>query len=127
MELRQGTNRARHLRETATDAEAKLWGHLRSRRLSGFKFRRQFPIASYIVDFVCLDAAPIVEVNGSQHADRAMYDANRSEILTKNRFRVLRFWNNDVLQKLDDVLTEILQHLEMPPSPQPLSRQRERG
>ncbi len=126
MELRQGTEQARRLRSTTTDAEAKLWRHLRGRGLQGCKFRRQFPVVGYTVDFVCLEAGLVIEVDGGQHGDRVEYDRHRTEILNKNGFHVLRFWNNDVLQKTSDVLTEILGHLQAPPSPQPLSRQRER-
>ncbi|MGA9336003.1 MAG: DUF559 domain-containing protein, partial [Rudaea sp.] len=72
-----------------------------------------------VVDFVCLQMRLIVEVDGSQHADQAEHDRHRTEILGKSGFRVLRFWNNDVLQGMNDVLTEILRQLEAPPSPQP--------
>ena len=104
-----------------------LWQHLRGRRLQGFEFRRQFPIVGYTVDFVCLEAGLVIEVDGGQHGDRVEYDRRRTEILIKNGFHVLRFWNNDVLQRPDDVLAEILRRLQAPPSPQPLYRQRERG
>ncbi|HEY8010463.1 MAG TPA: DUF559 domain-containing protein [Rudaea sp.] len=127
MESRQGTQPARRLRTASTDAEAMLWRHLRNRLLLGYKFRRQFPIFGYTVDFVCIEAGLVIEVDGGQHGDRVEYDRHRTEILIKNGFHVLRFWNNDVLQRTDDVLTEILRHLQTPPSPQPLSRQRERG
>jgi very-short-patch-repair endonuclease len=66
-------------------------------------------------------------MDGSQHADNVEHDAHRSEILVKSGFRVVRFWNNDVLVRIDEVLAEILRNLQAPPSPQPLSRQRERG
>jgi very-short-patch-repair endonuclease len=127
MEWRRGIKQARTLRSSSTDAEALLWAQLRGRRLSGFKFRRQFPISAYIADFVCVESKLIIEVDGSQHADHVEYDAHRTEILAKNGFRVVRFWNNEVLFQMSGVLLEILRQLEAPPSPQPLSRQRERG
>jgi very-short-patch-repair endonuclease len=127
MEWRKGTDRARQLRASATDAENLIWRHLRDRRLSGYKFRRQLSISGYVVDFVCHDASLIVEIDGGQHADNIEFDAHRSEILSKSGFRVVRFWNNDILVRTDEVLAEILRHLQAPPSPQPLSRQRERG
>jgi very-short-patch-repair endonuclease len=127
MEWRRNTDRARQLRASATDSEHLMWRHLRGRRLRGFKFRRQFPISGYVVDFVCLDAKLIIEVDGCQHTDNVEPDARRSEILSKSGFRVVRFWNNDVLARSNDVLAEILRNLQAPPSPQPLSRQRERG
>jgi len=96
-----------------------LWDRLRSRRLRQLKFRRQLPISGYIVDFVCLEEKVIVEVDGGQHNDRQVQDARRTAVLEKSGFRVLRFWNNEVLEKLDSVLEEILRAVEAPPSPQP--------
>jgi len=119
MELRRGTNRARSLRSRQTDAETLLWTRLRASRLCGFKFRRQVPISGYIVDFVCIVASLIVEIDGGQHADRIEFDAARSAVLAKSGFRVLRFWNNEVQHRPDDVLAEILRQLQAPPSPQP--------
>jgi very-short-patch-repair endonuclease len=87
--------------------------------LCDFKFRRQVPISGYVADFVCLERRLIVEVDGGQHAERVEQDALRSIVLAKSGFRVLRFWNTDVLLKLDDVLAEILRQLQAPPSPQP--------
>ena len=119
MELRRGTQRAKQLRTTPTDAENALWTQLRAKRLCGFKFRRQFPINGYVVDFVCLECKLVIEVDGSQHGDALDCDAKRTTVLRKNGFRVLRFWNNEVLQQLDSVLAEILTQLHTPPSPQP--------
>ena len=130
MEWRRGIDKARALRARSTDCEHKLWRHLRNRGLGGHKFRRQFPIAGYIVDFVCLERRLVVELDGGQHGEQAEYDRHRTEILHKNGYRVIRFWDNDVLERRDDVLSEIFKRLEefaTPPSPQPLSRQRERG
>jgi len=82
-------------------------------------FRRQVPINGYVVDFVCIEASLIVEIDGGQHGDHVEFDAARSAVIAKSGFRVMRFWNNEVLQRLDDVLAEILRRLQAPPSPQP--------
>jgi very-short-patch-repair endonuclease len=92
---------------------------LRSRRLGGLNFRRQFAISGYVADFVCLDAKLIIEVDGGQHNERQEQDAHRTAVLAKSGFRVLRFWDNDVLKELERVLEEILRSVEAPPSPQP--------
>ena len=106
--------RARHLRRGQTDAERLLWGHLRARRLGGFKFRRQEPRAPFIVDFVCLERRLVVELDGSQHGEDAAvaYDVRRTAVLNAQGFRVLRFWNTDVLKHLDGVLDDIRRELE---------------
>lgn len=110
--------RARDLRKFATEPEKMLWSRLRSRRLEGFKFRRQAWIASYIVDFVCLEAKLIVEADGSQHGEQVDYDLRRDRILSSEGFRVLRFWNNDVTGNIEGVLTAIRAALvERVPSP----------
>lgn len=102
-------DRARKLRGTMTDAERKLWFALRARRFDGFIFRRQVPIGPYVADFACHAARLIVEVDGGQHAagHRAVVDAARSDWLAARGYRVIRFWNNDVLGNIDSVLTEI--------------------
>jgi very-short-patch-repair endonuclease len=107
---------ARKLRATMTDAERKLWFALRDRRFAAFKFRRQVPLGPYIVDFVCFESRLVVEVDGGQHADSAG-DAARDHWLTQNEFRVLRFWNNAVLQNLEGVLTSLSEQLERTPHP----------
>ena len=117
MESRRGTANARNLRTASTDAEHALWRHLRARRLAKLKFRRQFPISGYVVDFVCLEEKLIIELDGGQHNDRQAEDSHRTMILQKNGFRVLRFWNGDVLKELEAVLAEILRAVEAPPSP----------
>ncbi|MFZ1390242.1 MAG: DUF559 domain-containing protein [Dokdonella sp.] len=98
---------ARKLRTTMTDAERRLWSRLRDRRLGGFKFRRQVPIAGFVADFACLDANLIVEVDGGQHVDEAESDLQRTRKLDELGFRVVRFWNDDVLIRTDDVLEAI--------------------
>ncbi len=100
---------AARLRRDATDAEQALWWQLRARRLGGHKFRRQWTIGPYIVDFCCLESRLIVEVDGGQHT--AERDRARSRFLAAQGFRVLRFWNNDVLGNLDGVLLVILEAL----------------
>ena len=89
----------------------KLWFALRNRRLGGFKFVRQEAIGPFIVDFVCRDEGLVVEVDGSQHADNPQ-DLARDAILWSEGFRILRFWNNEVLQNIEGVLTKILTKLE---------------
>ncbi len=103
-----------------TEAEKKLWFHLRANRLKRYKFKRQQPLGVYVVDFVCFDKRLVVEVDGSQHLDSER-DNQRDAWLRANNFRVLRFWNNEVLQHAEQVLEAILVALENP-SPQPLSR-----
>src|SRR5690349_11021332 len=88
---------ARALRRGMTDAEALLWRHLRDRRLNGYKFRRQEPRGPYIADFVCLEVGLIVEVDGGQHTEES--DAPRTQRLERNGYRVLRFWNDQVLNE----------------------------
>ena len=99
---------ARALRANQTEAETRLWQSLRDRQLAGAKFRRQTPVGPYIADFVCLAAKLIVELDGGQHAENAEADAVRTAWLEGRGFRVLRFWNNDVLVNTEGVLEEIL-------------------
>ena len=114
MELRRDTDKSRRLRLSATDAERALWTRLRRRHLGDFKFRRQFPVSGYIVDFVCLEAKLVVELDGGQHAGQSKYDRQRTAVLEKSGFRVVRFWNDDVLLRTDAVLEEILRQLTSP-------------
>ena len=110
------TSRSRALRQNSTDAERKLWKVLRSRQLNGFKFRKQVEIDGYIVDFLCAERRVIVEVDGGQHTPER--DARRTAYLESQGFRVIRFWNNDVLQNLDGVWTILETALETtPPHP----------
>jgi very-short-patch-repair endonuclease len=91
-----------------TDAEMKIWQRLRAHRFRGLSFRRQLPVGPYVVDFACLDARLIIEIDGGQHAsDQAKYDAKRDAWLRAEGFVVLRFWNNDVLTNLRGVLERI--------------------
>ncbi len=103
-----------------TDAERLLWRHLRNRDLIGRKFRRQHAIGGYIVDFICIEAMLIVEADGGQHADRADEDAERTRHLTALGYRMLRFWNDDILLRTDNVLEAVIRALEAHPHPNPL-------
>jgi len=105
------TERARRLRREPTDAEKKLWYRIRARSLGGHKFVRQEPIGSYVVDFVCRERRLVIEVDGGQHATDTR-DAVREQWLAEHRYRVLRFWNNDVLRNMDGVLETIALVLE---------------
>ena len=109
---------ARSLRTRQTDCELLLWRRLRDRRLAGIKFRRQYAVGGYIVDFFCPDARIAVELDGGQHAMGVDRDAQRARDLTALGIRTVRFWNSDVLQNLEGVLTTILAAVrEAPPSP----------
>lgn len=101
----------RELRKRPTDAENKLWQHLRLRQLDGHKFRRQHPYYNAVLDFVCLERKLVVELDGGQHADSTA-DAARDARLVQDGFTILRFWNNDVLTRRDDVLSSIYAALE---------------
>jgi very-short-patch-repair endonuclease len=112
---------ARKLRRNQTDAERTLWFRLRDRRLDGLKFRRQMPIASYVVDFCCESARLIIELDGGQHTTRSESDAKRTAVLEAQGYLVLRFWNNDVLRNIDGVVESIIDTLRpVPPHPNPL-------
>jgi very-short-patch-repair endonuclease len=112
------TARARRLRSDSTNAELRLWNRLRSHSISGHKFVRQEPIGPYVVDFVCREHRLVVEVDGGQHADSAR-DRIRDRWLAEHQYRVLRFWNNDVLGNTNGVLEIIAAALaaESPPHP----------
>ena len=110
---------AKRMRRNPTDAERALWRVLRAKRLCEWKFRRQVRIDPYIVDFACFSARVIVEADGSQHVESAA-DQRRDAFLEAQGFRVLRFWNNDVLTNREGVLTAVLAALETPlPNPSP--------
>lgn len=109
--LKPRTRRARALRRSSTDVEHKLWAVIRNRQLEGFKFRRQVPIGRYYADFACLEARLVIELDGSQHMDRAEADERRTGDLEAAGWHVIRFWNNDVLLELDGVGRAILEAL----------------
>jgi adenine-specific DNA-methyltransferase len=100
-----------------TDAERLLWRHLRLRQASTHKFRRQYAIGTYIADFVCIKAGLVVEVDGGQHASSVQHDELRTQTLEKRGYRVLRFWNNDVLTNIEGVLLVIELELKLKPPP----------
>src|SRR5207237_2204899 len=104
---RMANERARRLRREQADAEAKLWRRLRAHKLPGYWFRRQVPLGPYIVDFACLEMRLLIEVDGSQHADQVEHDSRRTAWLESQGFRVLRFWNDEVLKESDDVVETI--------------------
>jgi very-short-patch-repair endonuclease len=109
----------RNLRNAPTDAEYRLWQRLRNRQIENCKFRRQHPLGDYIADFVCLERKVIVELDGSQHAGAADYDAMRTKFLESAGFIVLRFWNNQVFNEITGVLEVILQALNARATPSP--------
>jgi very-short-patch-repair endonuclease len=114
------TDTARSLRNRSTEAERRLWSHLRDRRLMGFKFKRQAPRGRYVVDFLCVEAALAVELDGSQHATyRRQADQRRTDDFEREGLAVLRFWNNDVLTNLYGVLNLIVETLTQRSSPSP--------
>jgi very-short-patch-repair endonuclease len=110
---------ARELRKDLTDAEQRLWYHLRHRQLGHSRFRRQAPIGPYIVDFVCFEARLIIELDGGQHAIQVEADARRMEWLNSQGFRVIRFWNHQVFEDGEAVLEAICLALDPPPRPSP--------
>ena len=101
MDIRQ---KARQLRKNSTDAENRLWQYIRNRQLGGRKFRRQFPVGRYIVDFVCIELSLIAEIDGGHHTEQINYDSKRSSFLQSKGYRVVRFWNNEVLGNISGVL-----------------------
>jgi very-short-patch-repair endonuclease len=115
LKTRFAASAAKKLRTNSTDAERKLWHHLRDRRLLGHKFVRQQPVGPLIADFACREADLIVELDGGQHARAIAQDADRTAALAEYGYVVLRFWNNDVLT--NTVLQTIAGHLAKAPSP----------
>ncbi|MEK7342315.1 MAG: DUF559 domain-containing protein [Pseudomonadota bacterium] len=116
------TMKARALRNNATDAERALWQAISARKVRGVRFNRQVPIGPFICDFVARSIGLVIEVDGGQHSDEA--DAERTNYIEAQGFRVVRFWNNDVLNNLDGVIAEIGGVIADMPSPDP-SRRRE--
>jgi very-short-patch-repair endonuclease len=107
-------DRARSLRKASPDAELRLWRLLRNRALQQFKFRRQHPIAPYIVDFICLERKLVIELDGSQHMHQVNYDQQRTKTLERAGYRVIRFWDSDVLTRSQSVLQAIYRELGCP-------------
>ena len=103
---------ARDLRRDMTDAERILWRQLRKNQILGFRFRRQHPIGPYIADFACVDARLMIEIDGGQHAQQGDYDTARTDWLSSQGYKVLRFWNNEILTNLDGVMETIVRELQ---------------
>ncbi len=111
------TKHARDLRNNPTDAEKKLWLAIKT-AAPNVKFRRQYPIGPYFADIACKEKKLIVEIDGGQHDPSSETEKARTAYLNKNGYRVLRFWNNDVLGNIEGVMTEIVKNLEtLPPIP----------
>lgn len=107
------TIKARNLRKNMTEQERKLWQFLRKKSIDGLKFRRQYPIGNYIVDFICNEKKLIIEVDGGQHneAQNIAYDKERTEFLENKGYKVIRFWNSDIDNNIEGVYQEILKNL----------------
>ena len=117
---------ARKLRRSSTDVEKKLWHRIRDKQIEDFRFRRQRPIGKFIVDFICLDARLIVELDGGQHAENTLGDSKRTEFLESLGYKVVRFWNNEVIENMEGVLDRLREELLStrsltPPSALPLA------
>jgi very-short-patch-repair endonuclease len=110
---------AKALRSNQTDAEQRLWYHLRAHRFMDLKFKRQKPIGRYIVDFVCMERRLIIELDGGQHSEQVANDEQRDTWLRSQGYTVMRFWNNEVMQQLEGVLEQI--NLALSPNPSPAS------
>ncbi len=107
---------ARRLRKNQTEAEKLLWSKIRKRQLMGLKFQRQFELGTYIVDFVCRDLKIILELDGGQHNLNQEYDQKRTEYLERLGYKVLRYWNNDVMENIDGILEDIVSQTHSHPS-----------
>jgi len=107
MRGKQDRMRERELRQNQTEAERILWGRLRGRRLLGARFRRQHRIGPYFADFACPELQLVVELDGSQHLEQVAYDGARTDDLCAAGYRVLRFWNDDVIARTEQVLDAI--------------------
>lgn len=108
----KGYKRARELRQVLTPAERKLWARLRGGGLNGVKFRRQHAIGEYVPDFCSIKHRLILELDGSQHLEQTEYDEERTKYFESKGYKVIRFWNNDIMNHMDDVLKVILNALE---------------
>ena len=118
------TARSRELRRNSTEPEKRLWSAISARKIGGVRFNRQFPVGPYICDFASRGEKLIIEVDGDTHAHALEYDRDRSAFLEAQGYRVLRFWNNEVMENLEDVVKRIELELAHRPSPNP-SRMRE--
>ena len=116
---RTPTIRSRELRNQPTEAERKLWLHLRNRQLGGIRFNRQVPIGPFICDFVARSSKLVVELDGGQHSSNVAADEKRTTFLEQQGYCVLRFWNNEVLENVEGVLGVIEGALTNRPFPTP--------
>lgn len=114
----------RQLRAAASEAEQRLWHFLKRKQLNGLRFRRQFPLGPYFVDFICLPARLVIEVDGSQHGDdrQAAHDARRTAWLARNDFRVIRFWAGEAMANISAVMDGIEAALREQPLPRKIMR-----
>ena len=111
------TSRARSLRSGMTDAEHQLWRVIRDKQVYANRFRRQHPIGPYIADFACIEQKLVIELDGGQHQDQRVQDIHRTAYMQAQGWHVLRFWNNEIVNNLDGVLSAIAEHLtDAPPS-----------
>ena len=108
----KSSTKARSLRNNLTDSENKLWSHLRRRQINESRFRRQHPIGKFIVDFVCLEKKIVIEIDGVQHNENIDYDLKRTKWLEDEGYKVIRFWNNEVLKNIESVLEVIYKETE---------------
>ena len=113
--------RARELRRDQNEAERRVWHLLRDRRLGGLKFRRQHVLGRYIVDFVCLEAKLVIEIDGDSHVDVPLADANRTAVLERLGYRVIRFWNSYVFDPESSIGDMILEAVKGRPHPEALT------
>ena len=116
---------AKSLRRNLTDAEQRLWYHLRAHRFMGKKFKRQKPLGRYVVDFVCIEEKLMIELDGGQHTENHQYDHVRDSWLRNEGYTVLRFWNHEVMGEIEGVLEAI--RLALSPSPSPANGRGERA
>ncbi len=107
------------LRRSMTNVERMLWKVLKNKQLNGHRFRRQHPVGQYITDFACLEQKTIIELDGGQHSEQLAYDEQRTSFLRAHGWKVLRFWNNDVLNNLEGVFSIIVANLTDSPPSQP--------
>jgi very-short-patch-repair endonuclease len=103
------TKRARRLRRDMTDAERKLWSRLRNRQFENIKFVKQFPIGPYVADFAARSLRLVIELDGGQHSPSK--DAGRTKVIEAHGYRVIRFWNNDVMENIEGVLEAIVREV----------------
>ena len=114
--------KSRQLRKNMTNQEKKLWSIIRNRQFFGLRFRRQFPIGNYIVDFICREKKIIIEIDGGQHNEpqNTDYDISRTKFLYSSGYKVVRFWNNEINDNIDGVYEKLKEVFEItPPQPSP--------